>query len=100
MRWIPLLCFVVLAATALAVVSVAPAAAQTMPSEPCGGNSAFRTRTEGSNAPPRVTAPAAFREFRWFSFGLVRDRSLGGLWARAMGLADPADVPARRRSIR
>ena len=100
MKTVGLLCFIVLATLASALVSVSPAAAQAGVSDPTGGSHTGAVIFSGSETSslPRFFLPPSFNDLRLsFRFAFARSISLGGRPARAMDSAIPAGRPARRR---
>jgi hypothetical protein len=100
MRVVRLVSVIVLAVVASVLVSIAPAAAQTGTSDPCGGGSAIRARSEGAYSPPRIFVPPTVEDLKLgFRFAFARYLSLSWLPARTLDSSIPADLPARRRSL-
>jgi hypothetical protein len=100
MRVFRLVSVIVLAVVASVLVSIAPAAAQTGTSDPCGGGSAIRARSEGSYSPPRIFVPPTIEDLKLgIRFAFSRFISPSWLPTRTIDFSSPADLPARRRSL-
>jgi hypothetical protein len=100
MRILKPLGFIVFAVLALALASVAPAAAQGgTSSDPSGSGAPVRTRSAGSYSPPRFFVPPALDDL-WLGVRLAfaRHLTLSGPTTRMLDFSIPADLPARRRS--
>jgi hypothetical protein len=100
MRILKLSGFIVFAVLALALASVAPAAAQGgTSSEPCGTGAPVQTRPDGSFSPPRFFVPPVLDDLRLgFRLAFARVLALSGPATRTLDFSIPADLPARRRS--
>jgi len=99
MRILRLLGFIVFAVLALALASVAPAAAQGGGSDPCGSGAPVRTRSDGSYSPPRFFVPPALDDLRLgFRLAFARVLTLSAPATRTVDFSIQADLPSRRRS--